>query len=210
MRSGKPPREFFDCMKKKPALQAILDSFDEYTAEQLMDIHGQPLWIRNVLAEMKDEESLSPVDEEARMVEIESIADRMTNLALSSAPMKYDVYEYTGGDWLMSCGMTGSMSIEVHAGYHLYVIECNHNIEKYVVGMDSTVGRLRKEQWFYMLQNSTFCGKMTKPEYSAYVSNNLGKNFVDRDAVAKAAGPNSYVDPKKDNGLFTITHHSVK
>lgn len=210
MRSGKPPREFFDAMKKKPALQAILDSFDEYTVEQLEYVEGQPLWIRKVLVEMKEEEGQPKDDSEAKMAEIMSIADQMMNATVVSEPTKYEVFQYNGGDFLMPCGRTGSMTIEVHAGNHLYVIEQNDQIEKYVVGMDSTIGYLKREQWFYMLQNSIFCGKMTKPEYSAYVSNNLGKNFVDRDAVAQAAGPNSYVSPEESNKGFTIIRHDVK
>jgi len=210
MRSGKPPREFFDAMKKKPALQAILDSFDEYTVERLENIEGQPLWIRKVLVEMKEEESITPVDIEARNATINAIADRMMNVVPEPEPTKYEVFEFHGGDFLMPCGMTGSMTVEVHAGNFLYVMDCDHTVEKYIVGMDSTVGYLTKQQWFYMLHNSTFCGNMTKPEYSAYVSNNLGSKFVDCDAVAKAAGPSSYVDPAESKKGFTIIRHDVK
>ena len=210
MRSGLPPRTFFNVMKKKPALQAIIDNFGDYTAEQLEFVEGQPLWIRKVLVEIKEEETNPPVDMEAKMAEIEAIADRMMNTVPESEPAKYEIFQFNGGDFLMPCGITGSMTVEVHAGNFLYVMDCDHTIEKYVVGMDSTIGCLSKQQWFYMLRNSTFCGKMTKPEYSAYVSNNLGSNFVDRDAVAKAAGPRSYVEPKKDDSVFTIIRHPVK
>ena len=134
MRSGKPPREFFDAMKKKPALQAILDSFDEYTVEQLENVEGQPLWIRKVLVEMKEEESISPVDIEARNAAVEAIADRMMNAVPETEPTKYEVFQFNGGDFLMPCGITGSMTIEVHAGNHLYVIEQNDQLEKYVSG----------------------------------------------------------------------------
>ena len=75
--------------------------------------------------------------------------------------------------------------------------------------MDSTIGWLSKNQWFYMLNNSTFCGNMTKPEYSAHASKNLGKNYVNREAIAMAAGPNSYVSPEKSNKAFTIIRHEV-
>lgn len=210
MRTDKKPREFFNAMKKKPALQAILDNFEDYTEEQLENIAGQPLWIRTILVELKQEESLPPVDEEAHLATIEAIADRMVSTSPPSEPTKYDVFQYNGGDLLMPCGMTGSMTIEVNAGNHLYVIDCDHSIEKYVVGMDSTIGYLKKDQWFYFLNNSIFCGKMTKPEYSAYVSQNLGKNFVDRDEIAKAAGPNSYVSPEESDRGFRIIRHDVK
>jgi len=40
-------------MKKKPALQTILDNLDDYSVEQLETIPGQPLWIRQQLVKIK-------------------------------------------------------------------------------------------------------------------------------------------------------------
>lgn len=45
--------QFFRRMKKKPALQAIIDNILSYTEEQLSEITGQPLWIREELVRMR-------------------------------------------------------------------------------------------------------------------------------------------------------------
>lgn len=206
MRTGKPPREFFKIMKKKPALQEILDSFDDYTVEQLENIKGQPLWVRKVLVEMKNK----PEVNEERIATIEAMADRMMKTTEAPTQVKYEVREWTGGDWLMSCGMTGSLKIEVKVGDCLYIIDCDHPIEKYIVGMDSAVGILTVQQWNSLLNNSTYVGTMTKPEYASFVSERLGKQFTNRDEIARTAGPSSYVSPEESKKGFTIIRHDVK
>jgi len=40
-------------MKKKPALQTILDNIDDYSVEQLESLSGQPLWIRQQLVKIR-------------------------------------------------------------------------------------------------------------------------------------------------------------
>lgn len=47
------PTEFFKRMKKKPALQAIIDNLDQMT-EKDIDNCGQPLWIRKELKKLKE------------------------------------------------------------------------------------------------------------------------------------------------------------
>lgn len=211
MRTNLPPKEFFLKMKKKPAQQAILDNLENYTIEQLENIQGQPLWIRKVLVELKQDQLNPPPNEEELNARAEAIADAMMNETPETQdPVKFDVFEYTGVDFLLPCGMTGSLTLEVHAGNCFYIIDCDHNIEKYVIGVDSTVGYLKKDQWFYFLNNSIFHGKMTKPEYSAFVSQKLGKNFKDRDEIARKAGPNSYVDPNSQQGFTIIRYGTTK
>ena len=65
---------FFNKMKKKPAVQAILDNIDNYTVEQISNLQGShfPQWIRDALVRKK--ENMSRGDIEARAVDI---AERM-------------------------------------------------------------------------------------------------------------------------------------
>jgi len=56
------PDEFLLRMKKKPALQAIIDNLDSYTSDQLQNISGQPLWIRDALVKLKARGGLGQKD----------------------------------------------------------------------------------------------------------------------------------------------------
>ena len=78
MRSYKDPDVFFNKMKKKPALQKILDNLDSYSEEELANIQGQPKWIREQLVKRKS--GLVDTRTEAeKMAEAERIADMMQN-----------------------------------------------------------------------------------------------------------------------------------
>lgn len=61
---------FFDKMKKKPDVQAVLDNLDNYTVEQLTNLQGShfPQWIRDALVRKK--EGRSKGDIEARAIDI--------------------------------------------------------------------------------------------------------------------------------------------
>jgi hypothetical protein len=65
---------FFDKMKKKPDVQAVLDNLDNYTVDQISNLSGShfPQWIRDALVRKK--EGRSKGDVEAR---VEEIARRM-------------------------------------------------------------------------------------------------------------------------------------
>jgi hypothetical protein len=65
---------FFNKMKKKPDVQAVLDNLDNYTVEQLASLQGShfPQWIRDALVRKK--ENMSKGDIEARA---EDIAEKM-------------------------------------------------------------------------------------------------------------------------------------
>jgi len=76
MRSYKDPDEFFNKMKKKPALQKILDNLDSFSEEELVNIKGQPKWIREQLVKRKRGEVDTRSEAEKR-AEAERIADLM-------------------------------------------------------------------------------------------------------------------------------------
>jgi len=213
MRTGLSPKEFFNAMKKKPALQAILNAFEAYSIEELENIHGQPRWIRVVLVELKQDE-LGGVIDEGAILRAEQIADMMMNsteINETPEPIQYEVRQYLGNDWNMSCGMSGSMLVEVKCEDLLYVMEVDSQIEKFIVGMESSVGILTDIQWNRFLQNSTSLGCMTKIEYTKKVAENskgkMTKTPEERDMIAKTAGPRSYVDPNRPR--FEIIRHEV-
>ncbi len=55
MRSNKSPENFFSKMKKKPAVQEVIDHIDDYSVEDLENLKGSqfPKWIRKVLVKYK-------------------------------------------------------------------------------------------------------------------------------------------------------------
>ena len=65
---------FFDKMKKKPDVEAVLNNLDKYTVEQLANLAGShfPQWIRDALVRKK--EGMSNTDIQARA---EAIAYQM-------------------------------------------------------------------------------------------------------------------------------------
>ena len=69
---------FFNKMKKKPEVQAVLDNLDNYTVEQLANLEGShfPQWIRDAL--IKKKESATNGDILARA---EAIAEQMNKHA---------------------------------------------------------------------------------------------------------------------------------
>ena len=65
---------FFNKMKKKPAVQNILDNIDNYTIEQIQNLTGShfPQWIRDALVRKK--QNVNKGDIEARAI---AIAEQM-------------------------------------------------------------------------------------------------------------------------------------
>lgn len=59
MRSSKYSQsEFFMKMKKKPALQKVLDNLDDYSKDDIDNLSGSafPKWVRTELKKLKDKE----------------------------------------------------------------------------------------------------------------------------------------------------------
>ena len=169
-----------------------------------------------MLVELKQDEIGGIIDEGADL-RAEEIADRMMNaleVQEPKAPTKYEVLWYKGSDWYMSCGMTGSLMVEVKYDDCLYIIDVDPQIEKYIVGMDSSVGILTEIQWNRIIQSSVKVGQMTKPEYNEFASKQIKNKMVktpeERENIAKTAGPRSYVDPIQRNKGFEIIRHEVK
>lgn len=76
MRSYKSQDEFFERMRKKPALQEILDNLNCYSEEYLATIDSQPKWIRDQLIKRKRGD-LDTRSESEKRAEAERLADLM-------------------------------------------------------------------------------------------------------------------------------------
>ncbi len=199
MRSALNQDDFFKKMNKKPPLQKILDSLDDYTAEELENVKGQPLWIRQQLVKLKNN------DGRDSSVTAEQLANMMmANSPEQQATPTYEVRQWLGMDFQMSCGRTGSMKIEVAYGDYLIVYdEIVHKI-----GLSSSIGFLSQIEWARFLRDAMVIGRMTKPEFSAYVSQQLTQKHganVSQPAFAVADDSNPNVD---DRGLFKIIRHN--
>ena len=125
--------------------------------------------------------------------------------AHQTAP-KHEVRKWISGLWLMPCGMTGGMSIEINPNDFFLIMD---RIQHFIT-ISSSYSTLDEQKWIYFLQNTVEVGIMTRSEYAKLVSDELGKGFTDYEANAKLAGPNSYVEPNTNQGLFKIIRHPVK
>jgi len=64
MRSSKSPEQFFKKMKKKPAVQQVIDNIDDYSIEDIENLQGTqfPKWVRKVLVKYKNRNGLTAED----------------------------------------------------------------------------------------------------------------------------------------------------
>ena len=198
MRSNISPSEFFQKIKKKPALQAILDDLDNYSIEELEQVKGQPLWIRQQLIKLKENNG----DPE---ISAEEMANMMEILPCTE-PEKHGVYRWIGNQWLMPCGMTGGMKIEVDFG-DIFHVELMNDPEVLKLRLSSSVGYAVGHEKNRFLRNIEFLGNMTRTEYAAFVSQELTKKHGGK--ISPAYTGASFVDPD-DRGMFKITRHEVK
>lgn len=61
MRSYKSPENYFQKMKKKPAVQKVIDNIDDYSIEDIENLKGNqfPKWVRKVLVKYKGRDGLT-------------------------------------------------------------------------------------------------------------------------------------------------------
>lgn len=153
MRSNLSPEHFFKKMKKKPALQAILDNLDDYTEADLAEIPGQPLWIRQVLVTLKKnngEYSLSPYE----------IAAQMTASAPASQTQTFDMYMWEGeSNWIGHELRATKFQIEVEHGDPILVL----TPEKIMLG--STAVEVDSKSMSLIANNSQYVDKVDKIDY---------------------------------------------
>jgi len=197
MRTDKSPEEFFDRMKKKPALQKILDEFESYTVQELENIKGQPLWIRNVLATKRKrlDQGVKYTKENYAAIALEDLV-KIEVRPENNPTHKFQVRQWIGPDWFMPCGISGSMKIEIKYNDCLML-----DSTKFEVSISSSKGKLNIEDWSFLMQNTNEVGMMTRQEFTEFVSNKLAPLA---DHKTTLSGNNRESD---DRGLFKIIRH---
>jgi hypothetical protein len=144
-------------MKKKPALQAILDNLDSYTEEQLSNVQGQPLWIREELVRMKQNSGqycASP----------EEIANAMTHAVQPVVETSGEVLEWTGVDQYIG---TDRYSTEMRTGDLLLRIAP----DQFYTG--DILVRLTTPSVTQLGQNTSSKGQATRSQYKSMYANSL-------------------------------------
>ena len=154
MRSGLSQDEFFMKMKKKPALQKVLDSLDQYTVEQLETLQGQPKWIREQLVKMKS--GSHPLDP-ANVAAAEAAAD---NMPTEEYPQAFDMRRWTGDATFIATGNNG-MSSQFEYGDLFLVLES----EEHLVLWGSLAQRINDSDWFTFIDQTEHLEIIDLPGY---------------------------------------------
>lgn len=197
MRTDKSPEEFFDRMNKKPALQKILDDLESYTSQELENIKGQPLWIRNVLATKRKR-----IDQGVKYTKENYVATALDDLIKieirpeNDPTYKFQVRQWIGSDWFMPCGINGSMKIEIKPNDCLMLDSI-----RFEAIISSSKGKLNIEDWNFLMQNTSEVGMMTRQEFTEFVSNKLAP-FADHKTALSGNAKQS-----DDRGFFKIIRH---
>lgn len=173
----------FQKMKKKPALQAIIDNIDNYTVEELLAVKGQPQWIRQQLVKMK---APGP-----SMDNIEKIADMM--MVEPQPPKEYEVRKWNGGTWFMPSGISGKMKVEITPG------DCFLILEPGRAKIQSAISRMTQTDWAYFLQNTQYIDNMTTNDFIRFSNTQA----TSKHSIAKPIAHN-----EEDRGLFRIIRHT--
>lgn len=171
MRSHLSPIEFLQKMKKKPALQKIMDNFDEYSIDDLKEI-DQPKWIREALIQVKENHMV--FNDQERMDNIEKMADIMENSSFENKDQEeYEVRTYFGSSWFP----------EVISGLS---VEFNHNdlfivIAPKKVRISSTILGLPESSWQALMQQSKQEGYMTLHEFNLFYQKKMNDKYQSSD-----------------------------
>lgn len=197
MRTDKSPEEFFDRMNKKPALQKVLNSLESYTVQELENIKGQPLWIRNVLAikRKRIDRGVKYTKENFAATSLESLV-KIEIRPENDPTYKFQVRQWIGSVWFMSCGRTGSMKIEIKPNDYLML-----DLIRFEASISSSKGKLNIEDWNFLMQNTNEVDMMTRQEFTEFVSNNLAP-LADHETALSGN-----IKQSDDRGLFKIIRH---
>lgn len=140
--------DFFTKMKKKPALQAILDNLDTYTVAQLEVIPGQPLWIRKQLVKMRSGTDVTSLRANAAAAALTMISDQKV---LFPDQLEVRQWQRTTG-WLK----TNRFELEIKEGDLFLILQ-----DGLALWGHSAV----KPVWTDFLTNTVSLGFQTKQEY---------------------------------------------
>lgn len=164
-RSHHNPGVFFRKMKKKPALQAIIDNLDSYTEDQLKVIQGQPLWIREQLVKLKQnngEFSRTP-EEIADAMQAASLAVKVVEDEYEVRVMDIDVWVNTGPH---------TMTTLVPAGDAILVVDQTKIMHGY------TDTRVDANSYQQLVTGSKTQGDFTRSEYKQIYQRMVSQKHV--------------------------------
>lgn len=168
MRSYKNPDVFFKKMKKKPALQKILDNLDSYTTAELLTLKDQPAWIRKELVDLKKRGGKSS-DQSA-----DSLADMMeqaTKATVDQNLLLYEVRRYVGGPFDLPTGRNRRLKAIVEIGDLFLILDPAVKEVKWF----HSFAYMTDSEWMNFMNDSEQVGFMTKFDYRVLIQRDLDK-----------------------------------
>lgn len=165
MRSGISPDKFFEKMKKKPALQKILDTMDDYSIEDIEQFN-QPKWIREQLVKIKN-----GTTEGDMLASAEEIAAQMV---AASPPhdgvfKTYEIRIWNGSNWFPVTAKGFSAEL---CPNDLVVV-----LDVFKIQISSTVMLLNDRSWSDFLMDSITVDDMTVSAYKQLVQQKLNNKY---------------------------------
>ena len=198
MRSHLPPHVFFQKMKKKPALQAIIDNLDNYSIDELEKVQGQPKWIREQLVRMKKEKDTPEKTPDFIAEHLADMMDGDPEQDRKNREQEYEIRRWVGGDWKMPAGITGGFTVDIQPGDCFLVYSPRH------VKIQSSISNMNPQQWNYFQRYTEYVGMMNTTEFAKFVSAGLAKQHPNATEVVL----DDNLDPNvKNMGLFRIQRH---
>lgn len=143
---------------KKPALQAILDNFDSYTKEELTNMAGQPLWVREALVELYKRGELI-----LSAAKAEKIADAMEvpeGYGDNSKNRTFEVRRWTTSPDFVGSGIQGNFQISIELDDLILILD-----EESALRVNSTMIPINSHDLIKVMYNSEPVGWMTAEEY---------------------------------------------
>lgn len=185
---------------KKPALQAILDNFDSYTKEQLRDMPGQPLWVREALLELYKRGELI-----LSAAKAEKIADAMEvpeGYGDNSKNRSFEVRRWTGTPDFIGVGSQANFQIQVEADDLLCILD-----EESAVRINSTLVYINSHDLQKIMYNSEPVGWMTAEEYFKTNQARLSKKHG---IVPEPIAPDGFDQSAPEGKIYGINPNQIE
>lgn len=172
MRSNKSKSEFFRKMKKKPAVQEVIDNLDKYSKEDIFSLRGSvfPKWIRNELVNLKEESKKYKERGNKTAGQLaKELAEKMP--VNEDNTNYYAVYQYT------TSGHGTYQQFDINAGDILSVLKDNFDGTVSMRINTFSSRNVPKDISQQILDDSDFLGEMTLPEMSGLVQDYLTEKY---------------------------------
>lgn len=194
MRSTMPRSEFFQKMKKKPALQAILDNLHHFDAEQLEQV-DQPKWIREELVKLKTEPE--------HMKNAYQLADSMTHDPVEPEHTQFPVYRHVAMETFYETNAGGSFSFEIQIGEGDYFLL---NPWEGWLRQGDHQNYLTPQSLSKLESNSQYVQDMSLDAYKTFYREKLNTQYGNApETVVDDGDPNK--SNSDDRGWFKIQRH---